>query len=101
MAAPIRGGIIAAGAGSRLRADGWRVAKPLVALHAASLVVNRQQSIRERPVRRVVRILQRQLDRLAQQMRPALLRPPETTTVHGSIVADSNPVEYVPRQHRV
>src|SRR5258705_259597 len=29
MTAPIRGGIIAAGAGSRLRADGWRVPKPL------------------------------------------------------------------------
>jgi NDP-sugar pyrophosphorylase family protein len=38
MAAPARGGIIAAGAGSRLRADGWRVAKPLVEVAGLPLI---------------------------------------------------------------
>ena len=38
MAAPIRGGIIAAGAGSRLRADGWRVPKPLVEVAGLPLI---------------------------------------------------------------
>ncbi|HET9469822.1 MAG TPA: NTP transferase domain-containing protein, partial [Usitatibacter sp.] len=38
MAAPVRGGIIAAGAGSRLRADGWRVAKPLVEVAGLPLI---------------------------------------------------------------
>ena len=38
MAGSIRGGIIAAGAGSRLRADGWRVAKPLVEVAGLPLI---------------------------------------------------------------
>ena len=38
MAAPVRGGIIAAGAGSRLRADGWRVPKPLVEVAGLPLI---------------------------------------------------------------
>jgi NDP-sugar pyrophosphorylase family protein len=38
MAASVRGGIIAAGAGSRLRADGWRVPKPLVEVAGLPLI---------------------------------------------------------------
>ena len=38
MATSIRGGIIAAGAGSRLRADGWRVPKPLVEVAGLPLI---------------------------------------------------------------
>lgn len=38
MAASVRGGIIAAGAGSRLRADGWRVSKPLVEVAGLPLI---------------------------------------------------------------
>jgi NDP-sugar pyrophosphorylase family protein len=38
MAASIRGGVIAAGAGSRLRADGWTVCKPLVEVAGLPLI---------------------------------------------------------------
>jgi NDP-sugar pyrophosphorylase family protein len=38
MVASVRGGIIAAGAGSRLRADGWRVPKPLVEVAGLPLI---------------------------------------------------------------
>ena len=38
MAASVRGGIIAAGAGSRLRADGWSVPKPLVEVAGLPLI---------------------------------------------------------------
>jgi NDP-sugar pyrophosphorylase family protein len=38
MAASIRGGVIAAGAGSRLRADGWTVCKPLVEVAGVPLI---------------------------------------------------------------
>jgi NDP-sugar pyrophosphorylase family protein len=38
MGASVRGGIIAAGAGSRLRADGWRVPKPLVEVAGLPLI---------------------------------------------------------------
>jgi NDP-sugar pyrophosphorylase family protein len=38
MAASIRGGVIAAGAGSRLRADGWTACKPLVEVAGVPLI---------------------------------------------------------------
>ena len=38
MAASIRGGVIAAGEGSRLRADGWTVCKPLVEVAGLPLI---------------------------------------------------------------
>jgi NDP-sugar pyrophosphorylase family protein len=38
MAASIRGGVIAAGAGRRLRADGWTVCKPLVEVAGEPLI---------------------------------------------------------------
>src|SRR5205814_10578250 len=58
-----------------------------ILLHSAGASINRQQPIRELPILRIFRHLQRQLDRLAQQVGPAFLRLGEVR-VYRRVVAD-------------
>jgi NDP-sugar pyrophosphorylase family protein len=53
----LRGGIIAAGDGSRLRADGWRVSKPMVPVLGRPLIEHALDRFRAADIRRLTIII--------------------------------------------
>src|SRR5262249_39681059 len=75
--------------------------QPPIPSRPLGVVVQRQEPVQEPLVLRPPRVQQRQADGLAQQVRPALLRPGEPPPVHGGIVAHPHAVEDVGRQDRV
>ena len=68
------------------------IAQPPITLRGAGFAINVQQFIREPAVLDIARVLERQLDRFSQQMRPTLLRRGKVR-VHRRIVADHDAFE--------
>lgn len=71
-----------------------RVVEFGVGLDGPGVVVDLQQSVGEEAVAALLAVLERQLDRLANQVRPALLHLGEAG-VHRRVVAEQNPLEDV------